>query len=157
MSPVSGAVCGRTVPGFGDGILFFDLLKWPPVPEQEIARRRPAEIILFSKPPMRRLASALGAKAAAGDHDDEPVVLEFPKPASNAALCDPISAARRNPAAYVAFSSRGVAGSQRGPLKIQRNILQHDATREGKNGRVIVKLINKIKLVGEVGLEPTKA
>lgn len=89
MSPVSGAVCGRTVPGFGDGILFFDLLKWPPVPEQEIARRRPAEIILFSKPPMRRLASALGAKAAAGDHDDEPVVLEFPKPASDAVLVRP--------------------------------------------------------------------
>ena len=58
----------------------------------------------------------------------------------------------------VAFVSRGVADTRCQPLIMHGNILQHMRHDNGPNrGRRIQGLSCDFKMVGEVGLEPTKA
>ena len=60
--------------------------------------------------------------------------------------------------ACVALMSHGAAGSRWRPLKTHRKILQHDATWTPHSGGLrFSKYRCVFNVVGEVGLEPTKA
>ena len=64
----------------------------------------------------------------------------------------------RRGADHVAFMLHGAAVSRSEPLEICGTASQHARHEKGRiEGRPISRLSNEIKLVGEVGLEPTKA
>jgi hypothetical protein len=80
---------GHTVPSLRDGILFFAqvvfwaflLMEFLAVPSLVVACWRFVVIPFLSQSPMRRLSSAVDAKMAGADHDNEAVELQFTKPA----------------------------------------------------------------------------
>ena len=80
------------------------------------------------------------------------------RPANQPSRADMRAEAEKAVADHVAFMLHGAAVSRSEPLEICGNASQHARHEKGRiEGRPISRLLNEIKLVGEVGLEPTKA
>src|SRR5262249_46479424 len=59
---------------------------------------------------------------------------------------------------HVAFMLHGAAGSEWWPLKLLEKIMQHTRHENGRNRTGLIRSFScAFKVVGEVGLEPTKA